>query len=117
MRRNMPSRLRFASSELGLNWTSGDCVDIAIVISQRMGQILIRNLEDAVLDALRGRAREHGSSVEEEARRALAAAVGFSRTEWLERIEALHDKMGTVGGESTLDILRRDRARDDADEA
>jgi plasmid stability protein len=78
-----------------------------------MGQILIRNLDDAVLDALRGRARDHGSSVEEEARRALAAAVGVSRADWLRRVEALQAKMGPAVGESSLEILRRDRARDD----
>jgi plasmid stability protein len=78
-----------------------------------MGRILIRNLDDVVLDALRGRARENGSSVEEEARRALAAAVGSSRADALRRIEALHAKMGPDRGESTLEILRRDRARDD----
>ncbi|MGH6957350.1 MAG: FitA-like ribbon-helix-helix domain-containing protein [Caulobacteraceae bacterium] len=82
-----------------------------------MGQILIRNLDDAVLDALRGRARDHGSSLEEEARQALAASVGLTRVEVLRRIEALHSKMGRVGGESTLDILRRDRARDEPDRA
>jgi antitoxin FitA len=82
-----------------------------------MGQILIRNLDDAVLDALRGRARNNGSSVEEEARRALAVAVGTSRQDVLRRIDALHAKMGSVGGESTLEILRRDRARDDPESA
>jgi plasmid stability protein len=81
-----------------------------------MGQILIRNLDDATLDALRDRAREQGLSVEEAARRALAAALGISREEALRRIDALHAKMGLVGGESTLEILRRDRARDDPPE-
>lgn len=82
-----------------------------------MGQILIRNLDDAVLDALRGRARERGSSVEEEARRALAAAVGVSREEALRRIDALHARIGRLPGESSLEILRRDRARDDIEDA
>ena len=81
-----------------------------------MGQILIRNLDDAVLEALRRRAGEHGSSLEEEARQALAASVGLDRAEFLKRLDALHAKMGPVGGESTLEILRRDRARDDLDE-
>jgi plasmid stability protein len=80
-----------------------------------MGQILIRNLDDAVLDALRGRARERGSSLEEEARQALAAAVGLSRAEALRRVQALQAKIGRLPGETSLEILRRDRARDDPD--
>jgi plasmid stability protein len=81
-----------------------------------MGQILIRNLDDAVLDALRGRARQHGSSVEEEARQALAASVGLTREEAVRRLDEIRAKIGRLPGESTLEILRRDRARDDADE-
>ncbi len=78
-----------------------------------MGQILIRNLDDAVLDALRGRAKDHGSSVEEEARQALASAVGLSREEAVRRLDEIRAKIGRLRGESSLDILRRDRARDD----
>jgi plasmid stability protein len=78
-----------------------------------MGQILIRNLDDAVLDALRGRARDHGSSVEEEARRALALSVGLTREQALKRIDEIRAKIGRVPGESSLEILRRDRRRDD----
>ncbi|MFI4973369.1 MAG: plasmid stabilization protein [Caulobacterales bacterium] len=81
-----------------------------------MAQILIRNLDDAVIDALRGRAREHGSSVEEEARRALAAAVGLSRAEALRRVQALQARIGRLPGETSLEILRRDRARDDPEQ-
>ena len=81
-----------------------------------MAQILIRNLDDAVIDALRGRARDHGSSVEEEARQALAAAVGMSREDALRRIEAFQSKIGPLPGETSLEILRRDRARDDLDD-
>jgi len=78
-----------------------------------VGQILIRNLDDAVLDALRRRAGEHGSSVEEEARQALAAAVGLSREEAVRRLDEIRAKIGRLPGESSLEILRRDRARDD----
>jgi plasmid stability protein len=78
-----------------------------------MAQILIRNLDDAVIDALRGRARERGSSVEEEARQALASAVGLSREEAIRRLDDIRAKIGRLPGESSLEILRRDRARDD----
>jgi plasmid stability protein len=78
-----------------------------------MGRILIRNLDDAVLEALRGRAQQRGASLEEEARQALTASVGLTRKEALKRIDAVRAKIGRLPGESTLDILRRDRRRDD----
>lgn len=81
-----------------------------------MGQILIRNLDDAVLDALRGRARDHGSSVEEEARQALAMSVGLTRVEALRRLDEVRAKIGRLPAPSTLDILRRDRMRDELDD-
>jgi plasmid stability protein len=78
-----------------------------------MGQILIRNLDDAVLAALRRRAAEHGASLEEEARRSLAAAVGLGRNEAVDRLDAIRHRIGTPSGPTVLDDLRRDRARDD----
>jgi plasmid stability protein len=81
-----------------------------------MGQIVIRNLDDAVLDALRRRARDRSSSLEEEARQALAASVGLTRAEALRRIDEIRAEIGRLPGESTLEILRRDRRRDELDE-
>jgi plasmid stability protein len=78
-----------------------------------MGQILIRNLDDAVLDALRGRARQRGSSVEEEARQALAASVGLARDDAIRRLNAIRARIGPLAGPSSLDDLRADRGRDD----
>jgi antitoxin FitA len=80
-----------------------------------MGQILIRNVDDAVLDALRGRARDRGSSVEEEARQALAASVGLTRVEALRRVREIQARIGRLPGEASLEILRRDRLRDEFD--
>lgn len=77
-----------------------------------MGQILIRNLDDAVLDALRRRAAEGGASLEEEARRALAASVGLSRQDALARLDAVRARIGAVAGPDTLNDLRADRRRD-----
>ena len=75
--------------------------------------MLIRNLDDAVIDALRRRAGEHGRSVEEEARRALASSVGLSREAAIARLDAVRMRIGRLDGPSILDDLRRDRARDD----
>jgi len=77
-----------------------------------MGQILIRNLDNAVLDALSHRAAEAGSSLEEEARRALAASVGLSREAALARLDAVRGRIGAPAGPTSLDDLRADRARD-----
>jgi antitoxin FitA len=77
-----------------------------------MGQILIRNLDDAVLDALRRRAASTGSSLEEEARRALAASVGLSRQEALARLDAVRSKMVVGTGPDSVEDLRADRRRD-----
>jgi plasmid stability protein len=78
-----------------------------------MGQILIRNLDDAVLDALRLRAGATGRSLEEEARRALAHSVGLTREEALARIDDIRRRIGKLEGPTILDDLRADRARDD----
>jgi plasmid stability protein len=78
-----------------------------------MGQILIRNLDDAILTALRERAATDGVSLEEETRRALAASVGLTKEAWLARADALRAKIGRLSGPSIVEELRRDRARDD----
>lgn len=77
-----------------------------------MGQILIRNVDDAVLDTLRKRAAEHGLSLEEAARRALASAAGLGRDEAVARLDAVRKRIGSVGGPGVLDDLRADRWRD-----
>jgi plasmid stability protein len=77
-----------------------------------MGQILIRNIDDAVLKALRERAASTGASLEEEARRALAASVGLTREDALARLEAVRVRIGALSGPSIVDDLRADRARD-----
>ena len=73
---------------------------------------MIRNIDDAVLKALKERAAGNGASLEEEARRALAASVGLTRAEALVRLEAVRTRIGAVSGPSILDDLRADRARD-----
>ena len=77
-----------------------------------MGQILIRNLDKSVLDALRRRASEAGSSLEEEARRALAASVGLDRDDVLARLDTVRARIGIGPGPTSLDDLRADRARE-----
>ena len=77
-----------------------------------MGQIVIRNLDDAVLAALRSRAAACGTSMEEQARRALAKSLGLDREAALRRLDDIRSLIGRLEGESILDDLRRDRRRD-----
>ena len=78
-----------------------------------MGQILVRNIDDAVIEALKRLAAAAGTSTEEQARRVLARAVGLDRTAALERIDEIRRSIGRLEGFSSLEQLRRDRARDD----
>jgi plasmid stability protein len=78
-----------------------------------MGQIVIRNLDDAVLVALRKRAAASGTSMEEQARRALAQAVGLDREAALRRLDEIRSAIGRLEGESMVADLRRDRRRDE----
>jgi plasmid stability protein len=78
-----------------------------------MGQIVVRNLDDAVIAALKRRAAAAGTSTEEQARRALTSAVGLDRAEALRRLDAVRERIGRLEGFSTLEELRRDRDRDE----
>jgi antitoxin FitA len=79
-----------------------------------MGQIIIRNLDDAVIEAIRRRAAASGRSMEEEARRALTAAVGLEREAAAQRLAEVRRRVSPLPGPSSLDDLRRDRTRDEA---
>jgi antitoxin FitA len=78
-----------------------------------MSQIVIRNLDPAVVEALRRRAAECGTSMEEQARRALTRAVGLDRQAAVQRLAEIRRLIGRLEGPSVLDDLRRDRRRDE----
>jgi plasmid stability protein len=78
-----------------------------------MAQILIRNLDPAVLDALRRLASVCGTSTEEQARRALTRAVGLDRQAVVDRLAEFRRTIGRREGPSSLEDLRHDRDRDD----
>jgi plasmid stability protein len=79
-----------------------------------MGQIVIRNIDSAVIEALRRRAAACGTSMEEQARRALTKAVGLDRETAARRLAEIRRIVGRLEGPSTLEDLRRDRDRDEA---
>lgn len=77
-----------------------------------MGQLLVRNLDDSVIAALRRRAQSTGVSLEEAARQALAAAVGVSRDDALAKLDAVRRRIGRIADVDAVDVLRADRDRD-----
>ena len=78
-----------------------------------MGQIVIRNIDTAVIEALRRRAAACGTSIEEQACRALTKAVGLEREAAARRLAEIRRIIGRLEGPSSLDDLRRDRSRDE----
>lgn len=75
-----------------------------------MAQITIRNLDDAVMQALKERAVLLGVSTEEAARRCLAASVGLDRETALARLREVRAKVRVLPDEeSAVDIVRRMR--------
>ena len=77
-----------------------------------MAQVVIRNIDDAVLAVLRKRAAAFGTSMGEQARRALARAVGLDREATLKRLDDVRRQIGRLEGQPIEDDLRRDRRRD-----
>lgn len=78
-----------------------------------MGQILVRNLDDAVIAELRRLAAAAGTSTEEQARRALAQAVGLDRMAAAERLAEIRRRIGRLPGPTSVELLREDRDRDE----
>lgn len=74
-----------------------------------MGTITVRNLDDAVIDALRKRAAAAGRSMEEEVRRALATSAGMDRDALIARMEDFAAKHGTRKGPRVEEIVREMR--------
>lgn len=77
-----------------------------------MAQIVIRNLDEAVVNALRRAAAANGISMEEQARRALTQAAGLDRQEAARRLTEFRNRIGRIPGPSVVEMLRRDRDRD-----
>lgn len=76
-----------------------------------MGEIHIRNLDDAVIEALRRRAASSGVSIEEEARRALDVAAEPDRVAAAQRLAEVRQLVGRLRSHSTLERLGGDRGR------
>jgi plasmid stability protein len=76
-----------------------------------MGEIVIRNLDDSVIEAFRRRAAASGTSIEDEARRALAAAVRMDPVATAQRVAEVRQLIGRLAGQPTLECSGDERAR------
>lgn len=77
-----------------------------------MGQLLVRNLDDAVIEQLKERAKREHISLEKTARRILTEAAKPSRAEIIAEIDALRKRIGPISGDSTV-LIREDRDNDE----
>ena len=75
-----------------------------------MATIIIRNLDDEVVERLRLQARLNGVSVEQEARRLLAKGTQPSRTEIAARAAAIRARQRPHRSRG-VDLIREDRDR------
>ncbi|MDI9430808.1 MAG: hypothetical protein QM570_03705 [Planctomycetota bacterium] len=76
-----------------------------------MAQILVRNLDDQTIQQLKDRARQHGRSLEAEARQILSRAAGLGFADARKLVRQWHKKLaGRVLPDST-ELLREDRRR------
>jgi plasmid stability protein len=77
-----------------------------------LGQILVRNLDDDIIETLKARALERGTSLEQVARDALAqAARQTERADWIAEMDALRAQtVADPGWDSAREIRK---ARDD----
>ncbi|HEY6449299.1 MAG TPA: hypothetical protein VIX60_01300 [Candidatus Cybelea sp.] len=76
-----------------------------------MADLKVRNLDDRVAAALRARARQQGTSIEEEARRALSLSVTRRGEAFARRAAALRAAIGDLpeGWLDSAATIREDR--------
>lgn len=77
-----------------------------------MAQVLVRQLNEKVVDRLKKRAREHGRSLQSEVKTILEEAVPDYEGAW-KRIELIRTKLKRSGRKfsDSADLIREDRAR------
>lgn len=80
-----------------------------------MGQVTVRNLDDAVVEALRRRARESGKSMDQFLREGITAMAAPDRREWLEELDRVRAMAPPGAGNGAYppaeDLIREDRDR------
>ena len=77
-----------------------------------MGQILVRNLDDKVIEVLRKRARQQNVSLEQSLRTIITEAAKPSRLEFVQEADRIRAMMPISTIDST-DLIREDRDNDE----
>lgn len=77
-----------------------------------MGQILVRNLDDGVIERLKQKANQNGQSLEQTLRQILADAAKPSRQEIVEEARRIRSMMPPSTLDST-ELIREDRDNDE----
>jgi plasmid stability protein len=76
-----------------------------------MGQVIVRNLDDTVVAALKARAKRRGHSLERELREILTEAAASPRPERLALVDRIRAKTKPVPHPLAEDLIREDRDR------
>jgi plasmid stability protein len=76
-----------------------------------MAQLVITDVDEAVMSRLRWKAEQNGRTIEDEVREVLVAATRRSREEFLTRAAELRAKMGPQQGPDSVELIREDRER------
>lgn len=77
-----------------------------------MAQVLVRQLDDKIVDRLKKRAKEHGRSLQSEVKTILEDAVPDYEGAW-KRIAGLRKRLGKSGRtfSDSVELIREDRDR------
>jgi plasmid stability protein len=77
-----------------------------------MGNILVRNVDDAAVARLKKKAKAAGKSMNDFVRATLHAAAKPSKEDIWAEIDRFRERIGPISGDSTADI-REDRDNDE----
>jgi hypothetical protein len=76
-----------------------------------MAEILICDIDERAVARLEARARRHGRSLQAEAKAVLEQAAGYSREDFLKRLERWDRHFGGKKFSDSADLIREDRRR------
>lgn len=74
-----------------------------------MAQVIVRKLDDDVVESLKIKARLKGHSLEQELRDILKAAAGLTKEEKLKLLESIRAKQKRRLEDDSADLIREDR--------
>jgi antitoxin FitA len=82
------------------------------ILEETMAQVLVRQLDEKIVDRLKKRAQENGRSLESEVRTILEEAVPDYEGAW-KRIEQFHKRLKKSGRtfSDSAELIREDRDR------